>query len=197
MATEFPFVIIAPELESLIGTPDEGTHIYRKEGTQEESAVWFELLTEIIGPSVSPGGVGMYCPVSRAAVYKRIKEGKLSMFLFHVTHRKTTLFGKTKTLRQTPFAYIPVSEAQAWRRELEERALKQGSISQEELEGSRPDWHGEFTEWRNKKERAGLKEQLTADGVSIPDLIKALVKGAMSSEKGPQPPTKPKRKPRK
>jgi hypothetical protein len=71
----------------------------------------------------------MYSHVSRAAVYKRIEEGKLSIFLFHVTHRKTALFGKTKTLRNPPFGYVPVSEAQAWRNELEERAVKQCMIT--------------------------------------------------------------------
>lgn len=95
----------------------------------------------------------MYCPVSRAAVYKRIQEGKLSIFLFHVTHRTTTLFGKNRILRDNPYGYIPVSEARAWRRELEERALKQGVITEEELEGAKPDWHGEFLQWRNRRER--------------------------------------------
>src|SRR5438045_8536778 len=103
----------------------------------------------------------MYCPVSRAAVYKRLKEGKLSIFLFHVTHRKTTLFGKNKILRGHPYGYIPVSEARAWRNELEERAVRQGLISQEELEGARPDWHGEFLTWRNSKERLGLFDVYT------------------------------------
>ena len=82
----------------------------------------------------------MYCPVSRAAVYKRIKEGKLSIFLFHVTHRKTTLFGKNKILRDNPYGYVPVSEARAWRLELEARAVRQGLITEEELEGAKPDW---------------------------------------------------------
>ena len=85
MATDFPFVEIPRELEPLIGAREDGKRIYRKDGSQEESAAWFDLLTEIIGPSVSPGGVGMYCPASRAAVYKRIQEGRLSIFLFHVT----------------------------------------------------------------------------------------------------------------
>lgn len=174
MQTVFPFVQIPKELERVIGTPDEGTHIYRKDGSQEESAAWFELLTEIIGPSVSPGGVGMYCPVSRAAVYKRINEGKLSIFLFHVTHRKTTLFGTTKTLRDTPFSFIPVSEASAWRAELEERALKQGAVTQEELEGSRPDWHGEFLEWRDKNERMTLTDTLRVNDIKLTDLIKTV-----------------------
>ena len=147
--------MIPDELHPIIGTPDHGTHIYRRDGSQEESAIWFDALTSIIGPSVSPGGVGMYCPVSRAAVYKRLKEGKLSIFLFHVTHRKTTLFGKNKILRDNPYGYVPASEARAWRMELEQRALKQGYISQEELEGARPDWQGEFLEWRKRSERLG------------------------------------------
>ena len=88
--------------------------------------------------------------------YKRIKEGKLSIFLFHVTHRKTTLFGKNRILRDNPYGYIPASEARAWRRELEERAVKQGVITEEELEGAKPDWHGEFLQWRNRRERMGF-----------------------------------------
>ena len=139
-----------------MGIQDPGTRIYRRDGSQEESAVWFDAITDIIGPSVSPGGVGMYCPVSRAAVYKRIKDGKLSIFLFHVTHRKTTLFGKNKILRDNPYGYVPVSEARAWRLELEARAVRQGLITEEELEGAKPDWQGEFLAWRNSKERLGV-----------------------------------------
>jgi hypothetical protein len=153
LQTDFPFVEIPEKLLPIVGSRDPGTHIYRRDGSQEESSVWFDLLTEIIGPSVSPGGVGMYCPVSRAAVYKRIKEGKLSIFLFHVTHRTTTLFGKNRIVRDNPYGYIPASEARAWRRELEERALKQGVITEEELEGAKPDWHGEFLQWKNRRER--------------------------------------------
>lgn len=152
---------IPEKLYPIIGTPDSGKRIYRRDGSQEESAIWFDALTAIIGPSVSPGGVGMYCPVSRAAVYKRIQEGKLSIFLFHVTHRKTTLFGKNKILRDNPYGYVPASEARAWRMELEARALRHGLISEEELEGARPDWSGDFLAWRNKKERLGLFDVVT------------------------------------
>lgn len=174
MQTDFPFVQIPPELEPIIGKPDPGTRMYRRDGSQEESAAWFDLLTEVIGPSVSPGGVGMYCPVSRAAVYKRIKEGRLSIFLFHVTYRTTSLFGKTKVLRENPYGYIPVSEARAWREELEERAIRLGAVTEDELEGSKPDWHGEFLQWKNKKERMDLFAVLEKDGLSIFDFAKLL-----------------------
>ncbi len=177
MQIDFPFVRIPAELEPVIGKRDLGTHIYRRDGSQEESSVWFDLLTEIIGPSVSPGGVGMYCPVSRAAVYKRIKEGKLSIFLFHVTHRTTTLFGKNRILRDNPYGYIPASEARAWRRELEERAVKQGIITEEELEGAKPDWHGEFLQWRNRRERMGYFGAMEHDfGLSRIEALAELAK---------------------
>jgi hypothetical protein len=183
MQTEFPFVRIPAELEPIIGKREPGTHMYRRDGSQEESAAWFEMLTEIIGPSVSPGGVGMYCPVSRAAVYKRIKEGKLSIFLFHVTHRKTTLFGKNKILRDNPYGYIPVSEAKAWREELEQRAIEQGRITAEELEGAKPDWHGEFLQWRNKKERIDFFTAMGVEGIGRVEAVTELVKAVVRSKR--------------
>jgi hypothetical protein len=173
VATQFPFVEIPEELEAIVGKRDPGTRMYRRDGSQEESSVWFDLLTEIIGPSVSPGGVGMYCPVSRAAVYKRIKEGKLSIFLFHVTHRKTTLFGKNRILRDNPYGYIPASEARAWREELEERAISQGTITEEELEGARPNWSGEFLQWREKRERGTTLE---AEGFTRMEFVRDLAR---------------------
>jgi hypothetical protein len=173
VATEFPFVEIPEELEAIVGKRDPGTRIYRRDGSQEESSVWFDLLTEIIGPSVSPGGVGMYCPVSRAAVYKRIKEGKLSIFLFHVTHRKTTLFGKNRILRDNPYGYIPASEARAWREELEERAVSQGTITEKELEGAKPNWSGEFLQWRERRERGTTLE---AEGFTKMEFMRDLAR---------------------
>ncbi len=129
----------------IIGEKDEGTRVYRKDGSQEESSAWFDALTDLIGPSVSPGGVGMYCPVTRAGVYKRIQEGRLSMFLFHVTHRKTTFWGGKKIVRESPYAYIPVSEVRAWRAELEERAVSQGIVTQKQIDKARPSWAVEPT----------------------------------------------------
>lgn len=180
MATAFPYVEIPEELYQIVGKPDLNTRLYRRDGSQEEASVWFELLTEVIGPSVSPGGAGMYCPVSRAAVYKRVKEGKLSMFLFHVTCRKTTLFGKNKILRDSPYGYIPVRELKAWRDELERRAVEQGNITEEELEGAKPDWNGEFLEWRNAKERKTMFDGPEDERITIRDLFTILTKSLVT-----------------
>ena len=152
--TEFPYLEVPVEFLPIVGESDEGTRVYRRDGAREECGPWFDVVSEIAGESVSPGGVGMYCPVSRAAVYKRMKKGKLTAFLSHVTYHKTTLFGGERKVRERPYCYIPASECRAWAKELEERALMQGRITADELEGAKPDWHGEFMDWKNKKERA-------------------------------------------
>jgi hypothetical protein len=150
-------VPIPTEVIPIIGEPDSCTRIFRKEGSQEECGAWFDALMQIFGPCVSPGGISMYCPVSRAAVHKRIKEGKMTLFLFHVRSNRTGLFGQRKVVRESPYGYIPASEARAWRAEIEQRMLENGSITIEELEGAKPDWQGSFLEW-NAKRRKKVKE---------------------------------------
>lgn len=137
MPTDFPFVEVPEHLLPIIGERDGGTRIYRKRGPSEASETWHELIYRIAGPTVSPGGVLMYCPVSRAAVYKRMKEGKLTAFNFYPMGPKTRFFGGLVKFREMPYCYIPVSEAKAWRTELEERALAQGKVTKKELEEAR------------------------------------------------------------
>jgi hypothetical protein len=144
---------IPERAEPIIGTPDEGTRIFRKEAPEEEAGHWFDALDELFGPLVSPGGVSMYAPVSRAAVHKRVQEGKITAFCFHITEKRKGWFGRLHVKRESPYVLIPVSEAKAWRQELEERALKQGKVTPEELEGSKPDWHGEFWEWNERRRK--------------------------------------------
>ena len=149
--TQFPFVKIPQEISSVVGECDEGTRMYRREGSEEEAGYWFEAMEEIIGTAVSPGGVSMFCPVTRAAVHKRIREGRLSAFLFHTTEIKKNWFGKKRVHRESPYILVPISEAKAWKEELAKEAVRRGYVSQEELEGNEPDWHGEFLEWKKKK----------------------------------------------
>jgi hypothetical protein len=152
--SDFPFVAIPDEVLAVIGQPDPGTRVYRREGFEYEVGEWFSALNALWSPIVSPGGVSMFVPVSRAAVHKRLKEGRLTAFCFHVRETKKGFFGKTKTVRGTPYVYIPVSECHAWAEELKERMLRLGQISREELEGESPDWSGDF--WQklaNKQEK--------------------------------------------
>ncbi|MCG8602494.1 MAG: hypothetical protein MI807_20275 [Verrucomicrobiales bacterium] len=162
MEEDFPYVVIPEEALPAIGTPDPGTRLYRTWGPEEGSGPWFEAMTAIVGPTVSPGGASMFAPVSRAAVHKRIKEGKLSAFCFHVESTRASLFGKQRKKRNTPYVYIPASELKAWAVELEDRIVRLGRITREELEGRKPDWEGEFwgwySKWRKQQFKAAGKE---------------------------------------
>jgi len=166
-------VQIPEEIAHIFGTPDAGTRIYRADGTEEENSVWFDAVCEVAGSTVSPGGACMYAPVSRAAVHQRMKEGKLTAFLFHVRRKSKTWLGRPREARESPFIYIPVVEIKAWAEEIKERAIKQGKVTREELEGAKPDWEGEFLEWKNTMERPGLREFMEDTGLTLTDIIKA------------------------
>lgn len=150
MEKDFPFIDVPSEALTALGEPDPETRIYRASGPEEGCGPWFEAVSAIAGPCVSPGGAGMYVPVSRAAVHKRLKEGKLTAFCYHVTSTRISIFGKRRETRDTPFVYIPGSELKAWASELEERIIRLGRITREELEGRKPDWEGDFWEWHSK-----------------------------------------------
>lgn len=154
MSTDFPFVKVPENLHSVFGEPVPGTHLYNKEGPQEETSYWTDAVFTVAGPCVSPGGVSIYAPVSRAAVHKRLKEGKLTGFFFNVTHRKRNFFGVDLSTRELAYGYIPISECKAWKAEIEKRALEQGMVTQKELEGDKPDWHGSFLVWNSSWIRA-------------------------------------------
>lgn len=123
MTTEFPYLqVTTPDRKKLCGKPDKGTRIYRREGTYKESGEWCVQMDEVFNDKfVSPGGVGMFVPVSRAAVHKRMKEGRLTALCFHVVHDEKTFFGNVRKAKATPFVFIPVSECIAWAKEIEEK----------------------------------------------------------------------------
>jgi hypothetical protein len=131
MKTDFPYVqVTMPEQKKLAGKPDIGTRIYRREGTYEESGQWAVALDEVFNEQfVSPGGVGMFVPSSRASVYKRLKEGRLTAFCFHVVKDEKTFFGKVRKAKSTPYVYIPVSECQAWAKELAEKRDPEDAVT--------------------------------------------------------------------
>jgi hypothetical protein len=72
---------------------------------------------------VSPGGVGMYARVSRAGVHKRMKEGRLTAFLFDVVRNRPASGGGGDPAGEVgggrPVTYIPVQECRAWARLLD------------------------------------------------------------------------------
>ncbi len=158
MATVFPFVNVTPDLHKALGEPVPGSRVYRKAGPHEEIRYWYSLIESRFGHAVSPGGVAMFAPVSRAAVHKRIKDGKLTCFRYDITHRKRNLFGVSKEVRELEVLMIPESECRAWGKEIERRAIEAGAVTPAELEGDKPDWYGEFLEPGSRWEREQLRK---------------------------------------
>jgi hypothetical protein len=122
MDTDFPFVVVPPELRGIVGEPAPGTRIYRSEGSHDDCGAWFEAIHKHLdGVGLSPGGVSMYVPVSRAAVHKRIKDGKLTAFTFHITRETTGFLGKKRKAKEQPYILLSIAECKAWAEEFKRR----------------------------------------------------------------------------
>lgn len=120
---QFPFIEVPKELRKIVGEPTPGTRSYRREGTHEECGQWLEALGEYYKGDVgiSPAGVSMFVPVQRAAVHKRIKEGKLTAFFFYITRLEGTFFGTKRKVKLRPYIVLSVSECKAWAAEMKRR----------------------------------------------------------------------------
>ena len=120
---EFPFIEVPEDLRKIVGEPTPGTRAYRREGTHAECGQWIEDLgLHYKGDvGISPAGVTMFVPVQRAAVHKRIKEGKLTAFFFYITHVESTFFGTKRKVKMRPYIVLSVSECKAWVAEMKRR----------------------------------------------------------------------------
>lgn len=142
MKKEFPYVKVPDRLLPFIGDPDEGTRIYRRYGTENDYRVWFNAASKICKPDglVTPGGAAGYARVSRAGLHKRLKEGRLTAFIFHEI-KDSKLWKGTKTLtdgRSPSSGFVPVSECKAWAAELEGKTVEE---LEKEITGDH-DWKG-------------------------------------------------------
>ena len=137
------FIVEIPDtLKPQVGEADPETRIFRREGSNDECGDWFQLIDEHFGPLISPGGVGVYVPVSRAGVHKRLKAGKLTGFFFHVTSEGKNIFGRKRKIKEQPYIWIPVSECKAWAQELEARSDRAKAV--QEAQGDERDERGDY-----------------------------------------------------
>ncbi len=120
---EFPFIEVPKDLHEIVGEPTPDTRAYRREGTHAECGQWIEDLGLYYKGDVgiSPAGVTMFVPVQRAAVHKRIKEGKLTAFFFYITHVESTFFGTKRKVKMRPYILLSMSECKAWVAEMKRR----------------------------------------------------------------------------
>jgi hypothetical protein len=120
---QFPFIEVPKNLRKIVGEPTPGTRAYRREGTHAECGQWIEDLgLHYKGDvGISPAGVTMFVPVQRAAVHKRIKEGKLTAFFFYITRIEDTFFGSKRKVKLRPYILLSMSECKAWVAEMKRR----------------------------------------------------------------------------
>jgi hypothetical protein len=156
---ELPFVNVPREALAIVGEPTLGTRFYRREGSDEECGEWFEAIGRIFEGDVglSPGGVAMFVPVSRAAVHKRLREGRLTGFAFHVTSQGKSLWGKPRKIKDRPYVVLSVSECRAWAKELKRKA---GLAEEAELN---PDQRAQLLGPVAESDEPGSVEEVKAD----------------------------------
>lgn len=149
--TDSYHVLVPPEVLPIIGERVEETRMYVKWGSGEDFANYMNFLGETYGGLVSPGGAAQIAGVSRAAVHKRMKAGKLTAFLFHTSIKR-------KNAKVTPFCHIPVIEVKAWRQEIVERT----ETRMDALSIKKKDWNQDFLtksirEAKRELQKRGIK----------------------------------------
>lgn len=120
---QFPFIEVPKELRQIVGEPTRGTRAYRREGTHAECAQWVEALGEYYKGDVglSPSGVSLFVPITRAGIHKRIRDGRLTAFMFYITRRETSFLGVKRKAKQRPYIMLSLSECKAWAAEMKRK----------------------------------------------------------------------------
>lgn len=151
MDNDFPLIEVPSSLLPRLGEVDPGTRMYRRYGTEADFADWWDAVLEACGEEscVSPGGVAMYARVSRAGVHKRMKEGRITAFLFHVV-KGVSRWTKREILDNAgqPYAYIPCEECKAWAKIMKEKMDRKGRKLESFGDG---DFNGDFMMSKGRK----------------------------------------------
>jgi hypothetical protein len=179
---QFPFIEVPKDLRKIVGEPTPGTRAYRREGTHAECGQWIEDLgVHYEGDvGISPAGVTMFVPVQRAAVHKRIKEGKLTAFFFYITHMEKTFLGTKRKVKLRPYIMLSLSECKAWAAEMKRRlgyVEEPGESLMEQREKLKPAVEADEPKTRKEAEEA---EEFT--DTDPQDKRKARYEAALSTE---------------
>jgi hypothetical protein len=120
VSTGFPFIEVPKRLLGYLGKKEKGTREYTAVGDAEVFRQWVNaLLAEEDLPVVTFTWATLYVGVSREAVYKRCREGRLTLFGFYVD-KSIPFFGRVKFVRAS-YGFLSLKELQAWREELQAR----------------------------------------------------------------------------
>ncbi|MCE0498562.1 MAG: hypothetical protein LV481_11510 [Methylacidiphilales bacterium] len=144
MAEQFKYVEVPPEMRKILGEPWPGTRIYAVEGPADFVDRWAEAVEQVTdGHMVSPGGAQLVIPRSRSSVQHRIQRGQLTVFMYRVVERKSFL-GFKYELREEPYIWLASSELREWREDIVYEGVRDGKISQAELDRWRSADLGDF-----------------------------------------------------
>ena len=121
MTTTEERIAVQRRLPPELGERQPSAHVYRRFGRRADFPRWFDLVCEVCEPEgvLSPGAVGLYVGVTRAAVHKRLKEGRLTAFQFYVVETGTARQPERDLGR--PYTYVPLAECRAWAQVLKRR----------------------------------------------------------------------------
>ena len=123
MRTEIQHVEVPASLSKEVGRVRRGTRSYYREGDLTEAFGWYKALKEHYG-AISPGDVSLLVGVSRNAVYKRIKQGRLTAFFYTLRKRQAVFRVRRGDLAQDITVgnlhprvqcFIPFAECESWR----------------------------------------------------------------------------------
>lgn len=137
------FIEVPENLFPIIGHPDPNTRLYRQFGDETINTLWWDALLTLQPDIsfVSPGGAASFVGVSRTAVHKRIKEGRLTAFVFYLIEKNEFL--KRFNIERKQLAssgwpqeiFIPWCELKDWREYIQTRKGKEDQLKEIVKEG--------------------------------------------------------------
>ena len=116
---------VPANLLTRVGSLRRGTCTYETRGDHDAYREWVNaLFSHFMAGLLNPSCAGMYAGVSRTALHKALREGRLIAFSFRLTQPQE---GPREV--GPPYVLIPIDELNSWRRVLAERAKQHIKIT--------------------------------------------------------------------
>jgi hypothetical protein len=152
MGADIVLVSVPERLQEAIGETDGTNRLYRQYGYSGDFHWWLDAVMEICGQdgAYGPAVVARYCWATRAGVHKRLREGRMTAFLFHEVIGQS-LLGRREALAEggKPTVLIPGSEMKGWAEHLG-RVGDMAALLEQEGEF---DFRGRFLKGRGRKRK--------------------------------------------
>ena len=125
MEGEFPYLKITDKLRHIIGSRDEDLRVFRQEGKAVDFLIWVRDLNDSVKGGVVPSSwAPVIVGVSRTAFHKRVKSGRLTVFVFEHREYEFNLVMNLVPRKKGEYSYCVFSECEAWRDEIQTREAR-------------------------------------------------------------------------